>query len=82
MIHIRIEISAKLWPMKKLRVRLAKRLKEIKGLETQALFSRRIGIGQASLNRILNREQSATLDMLETICDRLKIDISELLKRD
>jgi len=66
--------------MKKLRVRLAKKLKELKGSETQAAFSRRLGIGQASLNRILNKEQSVSLDMLELIADSLKVDVVDHLR--
>ncbi len=64
-----------------LRKRLAARLKALKGNQTQAQFSRRIGIGQASLNRLLNGEQAATIDMLETISRNLCIDVLELLKR-
>lgn len=62
----------------KFRKRLAKKLKELKGDRTQVEFSRRIGIGQASLNRLLICEQSATLDMLERICGNLNIDIKDL----
>lgn len=62
----------------KLRKRLARRLRELKEDQTQAQFSRRLGIGQASLNRILNGEQSLSLDMIETICRNLCIDIVEL----
>lgn len=77
MIHIWIESQANLLRMK-LRKRLATRLKTIKGDQTQAEFSRRIGIGQASLNRLLNAEQAATIDMIETICRNLRLDITDL----
>jgi transcriptional regulator with XRE-family HTH domain len=66
--------------MRKYRDYLARNLKKIKGNDTQAVFAKRLGIGQASLNRILNREQGISLDMLEQICDRLKIDIKDVLK--
>lgn len=66
--------------MRKFRDQLAKNLKKIKGLETQASFAKKLGIGQASLNRILNREQGISLDMLELICERLKISIWDLFK--
>lgn len=66
----------------KLRKRLAKRLKEIRGEQTQAQFSRKIGIGQASLNRLLNGEQAETMDMIKTISKSLCIDVAELLKKD
>jgi putative transcriptional regulator len=66
--------------MRKFREYLAKNIKKIKGVETQAEFARRLGIGQASLNRILNKEQGISLDMLELICHRLKIDLKDLMK--
>ena len=66
----------------KLRKKLANCLKKLKGEQTQAQFSRRLGIGQASLNRLLNCEQAATLDMLETICGSLCIDIVDLFGGD
>jgi transcriptional regulator with XRE-family HTH domain len=63
----------------KLRKRLAKKLKQMKGDRTKAEFSKRLGIGQASLNRILQAEQSVSLDLLETICNSLRIDVIDLL---
>ena len=79
--HMRIAFSVKVSAMK-LRKRLAKRLKLLQGETTQAEFSRRIGIGQASLNRILRSEQSVSLDLLETICNSLRLDIVDRLKED
>jgi len=64
------------------RRRLSRKLKQIKGRQTQAVFARRIGIKQSSLNRILQSKQPLNLDMLETICKFLDLDISELLKPD
>lgn len=66
----------------KLRKRLAKKLKFLKKDSTQAEFSRRIGVGQATLNRILHGEQGVSLDVLETICANLRLDIRELLGED
>lgn len=66
----------------KLRKRLAKKLKELKGDQTQAQFARRIGVGQATLNRLLNAEQAASLDVIETICRSLCLDVVELLGGD
>ncbi|HMO01481.1 MAG TPA: helix-turn-helix transcriptional regulator [Oligoflexia bacterium] len=64
----------------KLRKRLAKKLKEImkERDETQAQFSKRIGVGQATLNRVLNGEQSISIDRLESICNSLRLDIKDL----
>jgi len=66
----------------KYRRRLSRKLKQIKGRQTQAIFANRIGIKQSSLNRILQNKQPLNLDMLETICTFLDMDISELLKPD
>ena len=80
MIHIRIAYCLILASLMKLRKRLAKKLKEImkeRG-ETQAQFSKRIGVGQATLNRVLNGEQSISIDRLESICNSLRLDIKDL----
>ncbi len=66
----------------KYRRRLARRLQQLKGRQTQSVFAKRIGIGQASLNRILNKKQDVSIDMLETMCTFLEIDICELLRLD
>ena len=68
-----------MWRLRKI---LAKKIKQLKGDQTQAEFSRKLGVGQATLNRILNCEQSVSLDLLERICDRLKVDVVVLLGRD
>ena len=64
------------------RRRLSRKLKQLKGRQTQSVFAMRIGIKQSSLNRILQNKQPLNLDMLETICTFLDMDISELLKPD
>jgi transcriptional regulator with XRE-family HTH domain len=66
----------------KYRRRLSRKLKQIKGRQSQAVFARRIGIKQSSLNRILQSKQPLNLDMLEVICTHLDLDISELMKAD
>lgn len=66
----------------KYRRRLSRKLKQLKGRQTQTVFAKRIGIKQSSLNRILQNKQPLNLDMLETICTLLDIDISELMKQD
>ena len=58
---------------------MAKQLKRIQGDRTQAEFSKRLGIGQASLNRILQAQQGVSLDLLETMCNSLRVDAVELL---
>lgn len=66
----------------KYRRRLARKLRQIKGRQSQANFAYRIGIKQSSLNRILKAKQPLNLDMLERICTFLGKDISELMKPD
>jgi len=60
------------------RKRLAKKLKEHQGEMSERQFAKKLGIGQSTLNRFTNRTQAASLDTLETICKRLKIDITDL----
>lgn len=52
------------------------------GSQTQQIFARRVGIGQASLSRILKGDQDVSLNMIENICKSLEIDISILLAPD
>jgi len=42
-------------------------------------FARKIGVDQASVNRIELGEQNVTIDTLQQICDRLKCSASDLL---
>jgi transcriptional regulator with XRE-family HTH domain len=61
--------------------RLSKNLKRIRadtGL-TQVAFARKLGISQASLNRLEQASQNVALKTIETICKRLKITPNELL---
>jgi len=64
------------------RVRLAKKLKALSAGMTQREFSKRSGIHQGTLNRYLNCYQSASLDKLQTLCQRLKIDIVDLFAEE
>lgn len=65
-----------------LRRRLAKKLKRIIGDRTQREFCREIGMTQATINRIINCEQNVTLDSLEKLANRLKIDACDLIKSE
>jgi putative transcriptional regulator len=58
--------------------RLAKRLRTLRGDLPQLRFSKKIGISNASLNRIEIGRQNVTLEMLETLCARLKCDVGDL----
>jgi DNA-binding Xre family transcriptional regulator len=58
--------------------RLARGLALMRGEESQNRFARRLGISNASLNRIENRGQNVSLKTLEMLCRRLKCDIGDL----
>ncbi len=58
--------------------RLAKGLAQMRGNISQNKFARQIGISNASLNRIENQQQNVSLETLETLCMRLKCDITDL----
>lgn len=60
----------------------AKKLKQIRGDQSQVVFAKRIGIAQSTLNRLENCEQSITLHLIEKVADRLKIKIIDLLNLD
>ncbi len=50
-----------------------------RGALTQKAFARKVGVDQASVNRIELGEQNVTIDTLQTICDRLKCTAGDLL---
>ena len=64
--------------MEGLAIRLGKRLRELRGEESQLQFSRKLGISNSSLNRMEQGEQNVSLKTLEVLCKRLKCDISDL----
>jgi len=65
--------------MKNFRIELAKKLRQRRGNLTQKSFAKKIGIDQASVNRIDLGEQNVTIDTLQQICERLKCAASDLL---
>lgn len=58
--------------------RLARGLALTRGEESQNQFARRLGISNASLNRIENQTQNVSLKTLEILCRRLKCDVADL----
>ena len=66
-------------PASKAEKKFARKLKELRGDQSQVAFAKRLGIAQSTLNRLENLEQSVTLHLIEKIADRLKLDISELV---
>ena len=60
---------------------LSRNLKRIRGeMElTQVQFARKLGISQASLNRLEQGSQNLSLKTIERVCKRLKMSPNELL---
>ena len=60
--------------------RLAENLRKRRGNLSQVAFARKLGISQATLNRIENVRQNVTLATLEQFTKVLKCDIEDLFK--
>ena len=58
--------------------RLAKGLAKVRGEESQNRFARKLGVSNASLNRIENQLQNVSLATLEKFCRSLNCDIADL----
>lgn len=58
--------------------RLARGLARFRGDASQNQFARKLGISNASLNRIENGVQNVSLKTLEILCRRLNCDIADL----
>jgi len=63
-----------------LSVKLANRLKSIRGQQTQGEFARKLGISRATLNRLESATQNTTLKTLEQLTKSLKCSIGDLFK--
>jgi len=64
-----------------LSVKLANRLKSLRGQQTQGEFARKLGISRATLNRLESATQNVTLKTLEQLTKSLKCSIADLFKR-
>lgn len=64
--------------MANLAKKLSKRLKQLRGNQTQREFARRLNIDQGTLNRLEQATHNITLKTLQNICDRLKCSIGWL----
>ena len=64
--------------MDTLATRLGRRLQELRGEESQLQFARKLGVSKSSLNRMELGEQNVSLKTLDTLCRRLRCDVSEL----
>ena len=58
--------------------RLARGLAQLRGKESQNRFARKLGVSNATLNRIENQRQNVSLSILEKFCRNLKCDIADL----
>lgn len=69
--------------MEKLRDKLARRMRELMrrdvAADTQVKVAARAGVGQASVQRLLARDQAATVDMLEQLARAFSIRRPECL---
>jgi len=63
-----------------LSVKLANRLKKLRGQQTQGEFARKLGISRATLNRLESATQNVTLNTLEQLTKSLKCTIGDLFK--
>jgi putative transcriptional regulator len=62
--------------------RLARGLVRFRGTTSQNQFARKLGISNASLNRIENQVQNVSLSTLEKFCSHLNCDIVDLFPPD
>ncbi len=63
-----------------LSIKLANKLKTIRGKQTQGEFARKLGISRATLNRLESATQNTTLKTLEQLTKSLKCSIEDLFK--
>jgi DNA-binding Xre family transcriptional regulator len=61
------------------RAKLAISLKQKRGKNSQETFARRLAVSQSTLARIESEQQNVTIDMLESICKRLKCKLNDLI---
>ena len=80
--HMRIKKYSIFIRMADLAEQLASRIRELRGDLTQEAFARRLGIHQATLNRIELKKQNVTLETLQKICQRLECSIGWLFGED
>lgn len=58
--------------------RLAKALSRFRGELSQNQFAKRLGVSNATLNRIENQVQNVSLETLEKLCLAIRCDIRDL----
>lgn len=76
MLHI--ICASLLLAMVDLRKQLARKLKTLRGDETQRAFARKLGIDASHLNRIEQGKENITINTIQKLCNSLKCSIGEL----
>ena len=61
---------------------LAKNLRRLRGMQTQTAYAKKLGVSQATLNRLEQGCQNVTLTTLEHLCESAKLKISNLLEEE
>lgn len=64
--------------MANFRMRLARKLAQLRGDRSQLQYSREVGLSKSTLSRLELGTQNLTLDSLETLCSKLGCDIVDL----
>ena len=77
--HMRIMVNAILHFVNEFRKTLADNIRAARGEMTQTAFARKVGVNQASINRIEQGLQNVTIDTLERLCRKLKCSAGDLL---
>lgn len=60
--------------------RLAENLRKRRGNTPQLQFSKKLGVSNATLNRLENEVQNVSLATLEILCKAFKCDIGDLFE--
>lgn len=77
--HMRIMVNAILQFVNEFRKTLADNIRAARGEMTQTAFARKVGVNQATINRIEQGLQNVTIDTLERLCRKLKCSVGDLL---
>ncbi len=78
--HVGRLVWARRNAMGNLRKRLARKLIALRGDKSQSQYARETGLSKSTLSRLEAGEQNTTLDSLETLCRKLRIDILDLFQ--
>ncbi len=60
--------------------KLAKNIRKRRGNLSQMAFAKKLGVSDATVNRIENQAQNVTIDTLELLAKRLRIPVRDLLE--